>query len=83
MCYWDFNVREKKPCKEVFVNYLVTQKLGKYNMLSKEARKDVGCAEGEYNYIVKHYEELVKEFGIDSNSSDILTRVHVRKKYGF
>lgn len=83
MSFYRTDAKEIKPSKEVFKNFLVTQTMGRYNMASTRAMDDVGCEDGEYMYILHHYEELSKEYDIDMDNEEVRSRVNLRMEWGF
>lgn len=72
-----------KPSKEDFKSYVCCQALGRWNMLSRNAREYVGIERPKYDYILDHYEELSKEFGITPESKEVADYVELANKYGF
>lgn len=83
MSYWRTDAKEIKPSRDVFKNFLVTQAMGRYNMASTRAMDDVGCEDGEYMYMLHHYEELSKEYDLDIDSEEVQSTVNLRNKWGF
>lgn len=83
MSYFRTDATEVKPNRNTFKSFLATQAMGRFNMASTRAMDDVGCEDGEYMYILHHYEELSNEFGLTIDSEEVQSRVALRQKWGF
>ncbi len=55
-------ILEEGKQEEKFLQYEIVRQQGYYNMLDDRARILTGLTEKEYNYILKHYTELILKF---------------------
>ena len=55
-------ILEEGEQEEKLLKYEIVKQQGCYNMLDKRARKLTGLTEKEYDYILKHYTELILKF---------------------
>lgn len=83
MSFYKSDAEKVKPGRNAFKLFVVTQAMGRYNMASHSAMEDVGIKDGEYMYILEHYDELSKEYCLDVDSEEVQSRVALRLKHGF
>jgi hypothetical protein len=57
-----------KPNKDAFKRYVIVQKSGEFNMLDYRVQNKANITAEEHLYIIVHYDELSKEYGINMDN---------------